>query len=286
MVPIGHQPILWHVMQYYSQYGHRDFILCLGYKANVIKDYFLNYKQTATSDCVISDFGKKVEILGERPPDWRVSLVDTGILAQHRRAACSGQASRRGRGDFPRQLQRRTDGRAVAGDDRSLQEERQDRLLHRRSSAFQLSSCRIRRARLGATFAFKSAIGDLDQRWLFHFSQRDLRLYHERRRIGPRAVQSPDRRRGNSWPTSTRASGGRWIRSGTGRCLRRWWSGAKCRGVIPPDVRCKGSVDDERCSFAAPGDRLSVLCLGRPFGRHRDRRRRNAPKHDRARHSP
>jgi glucose-1-phosphate cytidylyltransferase len=78
MVPIGHQPILWHVMQYYSQYGHQDFILCLGHKANVVKDYFLNYKRTANSDCVISNFGKKVEILGERPPDWRVALVDTG----------------------------------------------------------------------------------------------------------------------------------------------------------------------------------------------------------------
>jgi glucose-1-phosphate cytidylyltransferase len=79
MVPIGHHPILWHVMQYYCQHGHRDFILCLGYKANVIKDYFLSYKQTATSDCVVSDFGKKVEILGERPPDWRVTIVDTGV---------------------------------------------------------------------------------------------------------------------------------------------------------------------------------------------------------------
>ena len=79
MVPIGHQPILWHVMQYYSQYGHQDFILCLGYKANVVKDYFLNYRQTANSDCMVSNFGKKIEILGERPPDWRVSLVDTGI---------------------------------------------------------------------------------------------------------------------------------------------------------------------------------------------------------------
>jgi glucose-1-phosphate cytidylyltransferase len=79
MVPISHQPILWHVMQYYSQYGHRDFILCLGYKANVVKDYFLNYKQATNSDCVISQFGKKVEMLGERPPDWRVSLVDTGV---------------------------------------------------------------------------------------------------------------------------------------------------------------------------------------------------------------
>jgi glucose-1-phosphate cytidylyltransferase len=78
MVPIGHQPILWHVMQYYSQHGHQDFILCLGHKANVIKDYFLNYKQTSNSDCVISDFGTKIEILGARPPDWRVTLVDTG----------------------------------------------------------------------------------------------------------------------------------------------------------------------------------------------------------------
>src|SRR5215469_8407083 len=79
MVPIGNQPILWHVMQYYSQYGHRDFILCLGYKANVIKDYFLNYNQTANTDCIISNFGNKVEILGEGSPDWRVSLIDTGI---------------------------------------------------------------------------------------------------------------------------------------------------------------------------------------------------------------
>ena len=79
MVPIGHHPILWHIMQYYSHYGHRDFVLCLGYKANVVKEYFLNYKQTTNSDCIISNFGKKVEILGEPSPDWRVTLVDTGI---------------------------------------------------------------------------------------------------------------------------------------------------------------------------------------------------------------
>jgi glucose-1-phosphate cytidylyltransferase len=79
MVPIGHQPILWHVMQYYSYYGHQDFILCLGYKANAVKDYFLNYKQTTSSDCTVSNFGGKIEILGNHPPDWRVSLVDTGV---------------------------------------------------------------------------------------------------------------------------------------------------------------------------------------------------------------
>ena len=79
MVPVGQHPILWHVMQYYSQYGHRDFILCLGYKANVIKEYFLNSNRWAQSDCVISNFGKKVEVIGEQPPDWQVALVDTGI---------------------------------------------------------------------------------------------------------------------------------------------------------------------------------------------------------------
>jgi glucose-1-phosphate cytidylyltransferase len=79
MIPVGSQPILWHVMQYYSRYGHRDFVLCLGYKASVIKDYFLNYRASSDSDCVVSEFGSKIEILGERPPDWRITLVDTGV---------------------------------------------------------------------------------------------------------------------------------------------------------------------------------------------------------------
>jgi glucose-1-phosphate cytidylyltransferase len=79
MIPIGNHPILWHVMQYYSQYGHHEFVLCLGYKANVVKSYFLNYKIAENSDCIISDFGSKVDIIGERPPEWRVTLVDTGV---------------------------------------------------------------------------------------------------------------------------------------------------------------------------------------------------------------
>ena len=65
MVPIGHHPILWHVMQYYSHYGHRDFVLCLGYKSNVIKQWFLDYKPTIHNDFVISEHGSKVEVLGK-----------------------------------------------------------------------------------------------------------------------------------------------------------------------------------------------------------------------------
>jgi glucose-1-phosphate cytidylyltransferase len=79
MIPVGEQPILFHVMQYYSPFGHCDFVLCLGYKANTIKEFFLNWRQRAYSDCIISDAGRRVEYLGESRPDWRVTLVDTGI---------------------------------------------------------------------------------------------------------------------------------------------------------------------------------------------------------------
>jgi glucose-1-phosphate cytidylyltransferase len=79
MIPVGHQPIIWHVMDYYSQYGHRDFVLCLGYKANTIKDFFLNYKPQLASDLVVSRGGADVEILGEPQADWRIAMIDTGV---------------------------------------------------------------------------------------------------------------------------------------------------------------------------------------------------------------
>ena len=78
MIPVGQQPILWHVMNYYSGYGHDDFVLCLGYKANVVKKFFLDYKPHAFSDCVVSNFGTNVELLNAPRKDWRVTLIDTG----------------------------------------------------------------------------------------------------------------------------------------------------------------------------------------------------------------
>ncbi|HWP25083.1 MAG TPA: sugar phosphate nucleotidyltransferase [Xanthobacteraceae bacterium] len=79
MIPIGHQPILWHVMNYYSQYGHRDFILCLGYKATVIKEYFLKINPSMYNDCTVSNFGQRIEMLDGPPPDWRITMIDTGV---------------------------------------------------------------------------------------------------------------------------------------------------------------------------------------------------------------
>lgn len=79
MIPVGHQPILVHIMEYYSSYGHRDFVLCLGYKANTVKDFFLNYKPHLFSDMVVSNHGRDVTPLGPAPEDWKVTLIDTGI---------------------------------------------------------------------------------------------------------------------------------------------------------------------------------------------------------------
>jgi glucose-1-phosphate cytidylyltransferase len=79
MVPIGYRPILWHVMKYYAHYGHKDFILCLGYKADVIKDYFLNYNECVSNDFVLSRGGKNLELLSSDIEDWRITFVDTGL---------------------------------------------------------------------------------------------------------------------------------------------------------------------------------------------------------------
>jgi glucose-1-phosphate cytidylyltransferase len=79
MIPIGDKPILWHLMHYYSQYGHQDFVLCLGYKAGVVKEFFLNYKPQTFADCVVSGAERKVEILGDPQQDWRIAMIDTGI---------------------------------------------------------------------------------------------------------------------------------------------------------------------------------------------------------------
>lgn len=79
MIPVGHQPILWHLMSYYAGFGHKDFVLCLGYKASVIKDFFLSGRPQTFADCVVSGFGRNVEIIGDAREDWRVALIDTGI---------------------------------------------------------------------------------------------------------------------------------------------------------------------------------------------------------------
>jgi glucose-1-phosphate cytidylyltransferase len=78
LVKIGNMPILWYVMKYYAHYGHKEFILCLGYQAEAIKSYFLNYSECISNDFILSDGGKNIELLNSDIQDWKIHFVNTG----------------------------------------------------------------------------------------------------------------------------------------------------------------------------------------------------------------
>lgn len=78
MVQIGNRPILWHLMKYYAHFGHKDFILCLGYKGNAIKDYFLNYDEAVSNDFIWSQGGAKIQYVNRDMDDWTITFVETG----------------------------------------------------------------------------------------------------------------------------------------------------------------------------------------------------------------
>jgi glucose-1-phosphate cytidylyltransferase len=76
MQMVGPRPLIWHVMRYYAHFGHKDFILCLGYGAAHIKNYFLTYNEAESNDFVMR--GGKVELMQSDISDWTITFVDTG----------------------------------------------------------------------------------------------------------------------------------------------------------------------------------------------------------------
>ena len=78
MVPIGGKPIIWHIMQHYASYGHKEFVLALGYKADVIKKFFLELSSTG-SNFTVNTVSGDLEIHDSTSPDWKVTLIDTGL---------------------------------------------------------------------------------------------------------------------------------------------------------------------------------------------------------------
>ena len=83
MIPIGSRPILWEIMRYYASWGHSEFVLCLGYKGDVIREYFLNYNEALFNDFVLEGHGAdaRVELLSRDVGGWRITFVDTGMQA-------------------------------------------------------------------------------------------------------------------------------------------------------------------------------------------------------------
>ena len=79
MIQVGNRPILWHIMKWYASWGYDDFVLCLGYKAESIKEYFLNYNEALSNDFVLSNGGpRRASCSGATSPSWRITFVDTG----------------------------------------------------------------------------------------------------------------------------------------------------------------------------------------------------------------
>ena len=81
MINIGYRPILWHVMKYYAHFGHKEFILCLGYKADIIKNYFLNYNEYLSNDFTLTEGGRNIALESSDIQDWKITFVDTGLHA-------------------------------------------------------------------------------------------------------------------------------------------------------------------------------------------------------------
>lgn len=79
MVEIGYRPIIWHLMRYYAHFGHKEFILCLGYKGDYIKNYFLNYDECLSNNFTLSNGGKDIELHTTDIEDWKITFVDTGL---------------------------------------------------------------------------------------------------------------------------------------------------------------------------------------------------------------
>ncbi|MEJ1964034.1 MAG: sugar phosphate nucleotidyltransferase [Gammaproteobacteria bacterium] len=82
LVNIGYRPILWHLMRYYAHFGHKEFILCLGYRGDLVREYFLNYNEAMTNDFTLEAFHsgeKKVVVPVQDTSDWKITFVDTGL---------------------------------------------------------------------------------------------------------------------------------------------------------------------------------------------------------------
>ena len=180
-------------MRYFAHFGHTEFILCLGYKADVIKNYFLNYDEALSNDFVLSGNGA-IELLKRDIDDWKISFVDTGLNAN------VGQrllAVRNHLGDEPflanygdiltdAPLDQRVE-HFLAGDKIAS-------IMCVRPAGYSFHIVRMGEDQTGRPDHRRRDVGPLDQRWLFHLPAGDLRLHPAGRAAGRRAVHPAHRR--------------------------------------------------------------------------------------------
>lgn len=81
LVNIGDRPLLWHLMKYYAHHGHKDFVLCLGYRGDLIKEFFLKYDECISNNFTLSEGGRRIDLENRDLEDWRITFADTGLHA-------------------------------------------------------------------------------------------------------------------------------------------------------------------------------------------------------------
>jgi hypothetical protein len=159
MAMVGERPLLWHVMRYYAHFGHTEFVLCLGYGASYVKDFFLNYDETRSNDFVLENGARDVQLFSTDISEWRITFVDTGLNSP------IGERLRR---------VRRPDRRSAARHHRSLRQQRRRGKPSRSAASVVASRGRDRRRwtdQPGHSDAGPATVGE---RWVLRAPAGDL----------------------------------------------------------------------------------------------------------------
>ena len=230
MVTIGYRPILWHVMKYYAHHGHKDFVLCLGYRGDVIKDYFLNYSGDVVERLRADGGRQEARADGERHPRLEDYLRRDWPAVEHRAASQGRRARGRRRTGISRQLQRRPVESLAAGTSGAFPDPRRRGQLRQREAQSELSpgrqprvagsprfriSARRRSASMAGSSCFK--------REIFDYMQATAKSSWSNRSSVWSACASWRR-------TSSTASGSRWTRSRIDSSSKKFTHAATPRG--------------------------------------------------------
>ena len=192
MVHIGYRPILWHVMKYYAHFGHKDFILCLGHRADAIKNYFLNYNECASNDFILSGGAKNLELLHSDIHDWRITFADTGIKSNIGQRLKAVEKYLEGEDEF---LANYSDGLTDLPLPKQLEHfHQQDKvasfLCVRPNLSYHLVSLRAGQRQPGFGDPRHRQRQRAHQWWLFHLQEEDFRLHARQGGTGHRALPS------------------------------------------------------------------------------------------------
>ena len=233
LVNVGYRPILWHLMRYYAHFGHKDFVLCLGYRGDLIREYFLNYNECMSNDFVLSRGRQEGRAAWHATSTTGASPSSTPACTRTSASACCACASTsRARAEF---LANYADGLSDLPLDRHIEDFRRSeavasfaavrtgaelpRRARRTTTASSLRFGPMREQRTSGSTAASSACASE----IFDYIER-------RRRAGRAAVRAPDRASASSRRTGTTASGRRWTRSRTRSPSTAWRRAATARG--------------------------------------------------------